>query len=50
MIEQGQLLELLGSSYTNKVVERLHGVSFIAPQNVERPLSKAALSEHWGAQ
>ena len=49
MIGQNQLLDQLGSSYTNKVVERLHGFSFMPPQNVDR-LSKAALSEHWGTK
>lgn len=49
MIEQGQLLEQLGSPFTNKVVDRLHRFSFMPPQNVDR-LAKAALSEHWGAK
>lgn len=47
MIEKDQLLAELGSSYTNKVVERFHRFAFISPKVLDQ-LAKDALSEHWG--
>jgi hypothetical protein len=48
MITRDELLEQLGSPYTNSVVPRLHHFAFV-PDNMVAKLAKEALSEQWGA-
>jgi hypothetical protein len=43
-----ELLDQLGSPYTNEVVARLHRFAFV-PDNMLEKLAKDALSEQWGA-
>jgi hypothetical protein len=43
-----ELLDQLGSPYTNEVVARLHRFAFV-PDNMVEKLAKDALSEQWGA-
>jgi hypothetical protein len=47
MFEQAELLQQLGDSNTNKVVERLARFTVVAPR-VLGSLASAALNEHWG--
>ncbi|MBI3005300.1 MAG: DUF3825 domain-containing protein [Ignavibacteriales bacterium] len=47
MFEQQELLEQLGSPYTNRVVDRLHRFAVIPPQ-ILTSLATQALTEHWG--
>jgi hypothetical protein len=47
MISREELLEQLGSPYTNQVVPRLHRFAYI-PDSVLDKLAKDALTEHWG--
>lgn len=47
MFDQTELMEQLGSSYTNKVVERFKDFAYIPPFIIER-LKNDALNEEWG--
>ena len=47
MITREELMEQLGSPYTNKVVPRLHKFAFI-PDKLLDKIAREALSEHWG--
>lgn len=47
MFERDQLLEQLGSPYTNKLVERLHRFTFV-PRQIVDALAREALAENWG--
>src|SRR5262245_15150836 len=48
-IPKAELLEALGSEYTNEVVARLRRVAHIPRHQLEN-LSRAALNENWGTE
>ena len=47
MFEQQELLEQLGSPYTNHVVDRFHHFAVLTPATLAS-LASQALSEQWG--
>ncbi len=51
MISREELLEQLGSPYTNQVVPRLHRFAYVPDSVLDKldKLAKDALTEHWGA-
>src|ERR1043166_7685138 len=47
LMTREEVMEQLGSPYTNKVVPRLHKFAFI-PDKLLDKIAREALSEHWG--
>ncbi len=47
MFDQAKLVEQLGSSYTNRVVDRFRGFAYISPSSIEK-LQNEVLNEEWG--